>query len=657
MALRRRIGMICALLVCAFAHAATAEAYVYWANLGSSFTGTTIGRVALNGVNTKTNSFIDGAAGPCGVAVNDTHVFWINSNNGDIGRANLDGSGIDPDFTTNAFGNGCGIAVDENYIYWAAGGSDEAIGRAEITGANPDPDWIDATGSTGTCGVAVNGTHVFWGQDNARIGRADLNGDNPDTDFIDVGGSPCGVAANATHLYWGGGNGVGRANLDGTLPEAQFIALSTYACGVALDATYVYFGVGGGGGTRVGRAGLDGSDPNSNFVTGVEGPCGVAVDARGPESPPPPPPPDEPPPPGPPPPPPPPPPPGFQPDCTNATTLLVSCQDPSGAPGVCSVAIGVYSSCQRPNQPPVTCTGIPKICRPTQPGVTTACGSFGTALPECNVSTREIPGLCQPQGLGTPSAPVCGAEMDPVTVCPPPSGNVIPACSFPTNVSTPTLPGSGRPRAVVAQARGRTVRVTIGCPRVNAVRGRCRGRVVVDSLRTSLLNALAAHARVTAGVYEWFVPEGRPYAVPFRTAAAAAATQALGGTQKPRRVDVEAVVRALGRDDRLTRAYADALRRSVNEYLVLADQRSPAAGSTRVAAAQVTRVTATSKRFRLRAGRRRATIRVRLTPAAVGRLVRDAGRRPRVPVRVLVVFDAEPQPVVRFVDVALRVRR
>ena len=169
-----------------------------------------------------------------------------------------------------------------------------------------------------------------------------------------------------------------------------------------------------------------------------------------------------------------------------------------------------------------------------------------------------------------------------------------------------------------------------------------------------MLNALDAHAQGTAGVYGSACPTARRTRPRSATAARIVATQALSGTRLPAPVDVEAVVRGLGRDDRLTRAYAEhLLRRSTSTVpWRCSGCRRPA----RRGPAQNTRSRATVKRFSLRAGRRRATLGITFSQAALRRLRRDAGSRRRPGARARRV-RREPMPVVRFVDLALRIRR
>ena len=62
--------------------------------LGQLLRSGTIGRANLDGTGVD-QSFITGADGPHGVAVDGQHIYWANSP-GAIGRANLDGTGVDP---------------------------------------------------------------------------------------------------------------------------------------------------------------------------------------------------------------------------------------------------------------------------------------------------------------------------------------------------------------------------------------------------------------------------------------------------------------------------------------------------------------------------------------------------------------------------------
>jgi hypothetical protein len=209
------------------------DQHLYWAN-GTGLGTSTIGRSNLDGSNVQ-QDFITGADDPCGVAVDDQHVYWANFGNGTIGRANLDGSGVDQSFVTGAQ-DPCGIAVSDTSIYWTNGGV--AIGRAAIDGSNPNPNLI--TGINDTCApMAVNSAHIYFGASLNSIGRANLDGSGLDPNFVQTGTNNglCGVGVDDEHVYWGNSNsgGVGRSNLDGSNPDPGFIAAGSDTCSVAAD--------------------------------------------------------------------------------------------------------------------------------------------------------------------------------------------------------------------------------------------------------------------------------------------------------------------------------------------------------------------------------------------------------------------------------------
>ncbi|MDP9189159.1 MAG: hypothetical protein M3O25_07915, partial [Actinomycetota bacterium] len=104
--------------------------YIYWSQ-GDATTGS-IGRARLDGSGANPN-FIPHGAGvdaPFGVAVTPAAVFWANGSN-TIGRANLDGTGPVSNFITSA-GTLCGLAADQTYLYWLRPGAGQ-IGRATLS--------------------------------------------------------------------------------------------------------------------------------------------------------------------------------------------------------------------------------------------------------------------------------------------------------------------------------------------------------------------------------------------------------------------------------------------------------------------------------------------------------------------------------------------
>jgi hypothetical protein len=447
------------------------------------------------------------------------------------------------------------------------------------------------------------------------------------------------------------------------VPDPSFIP-NVDACAVAVDDSHIYWAdYGGASGGSIGRANLDGTGVDEDFIETAGGTCGVAVDGLSITQPP-----------GPTPPAPPPSCPYGNPDCasicTNPTTLLVTCADFTASAGFCRAGdawalIGnIPPQCAHPVTPPTVCrneSGRGVVCYGTtqgrRPGVG-SCEIFGTTLPECNVPRREVPLGCQ--GIAQGVAPAVCGPLGSATLCPPPGGFTIGGCNFRFNVSPSSLPTATGAAAGAAQRRrrGAKLAVTIGCPAALAdpKSKRCRGTIAVAGLRTSLLNTLAKQANYSASIYRFLIPDLAGFAEPFERSASAIAKQALGGRKLPKAVKPAAVIAALGRSDPQTTSFALSLQRAVAEYRRIAG-RGNSRRSKRATATQSARRTATLKRFRLRSGRRRARIRVGLSTASVRRLRRGAAKRGPVPIRVIVSYKAEPRPVVRFADLALRVTR
>jgi hypothetical protein len=169
------------------------------------------------------------------------------------------------------------------FVYWGAqgfgGGPDAGIGRANLDGANPAPQFIN---TPTPCGIAVNSTHIYWASRGGNmIRRANLDG----TGVVDIApaSQPCGVAVDDNFVYWanfngGAGTTIGRANLDGAGPVQNYITGADDPCGVAVDSTYVYWANTSPG--TIGRAPkANPAAADQNFITGGTNTCGVAVNA------------------------------------------------------------------------------------------------------------------------------------------------------------------------------------------------------------------------------------------------------------------------------------------------------------------------------------------------------------------------------------------
>jgi len=253
--------------------------FVYWAN--STDPGS-IGRAKINGTGAN-NNLITGLNQPSAVAVDSKFLYWAEGGTNRIGRANLDGSNPNPNFITTGVTNPLGLAVTASSgIYWVNRIGGDTVGHADIDGGNPVGTFF-STGSIDVCGLAADQSFVYWlnTSGSLRIGRAALSGAGPDPDFIIVSGAGCGVAVDSSFLYWdAGGSSVGRAPVGGGASNDAFVpAAATDVCGVAVNSQYIFWGnlVGAPGANFVGRANINGNAPNPKLVPGAGQPCGLAA--------------------------------------------------------------------------------------------------------------------------------------------------------------------------------------------------------------------------------------------------------------------------------------------------------------------------------------------------------------------------------------------
>jgi hypothetical protein len=169
-------------------------------------------------------------------------------------------------------------------IYWSNQGSN-SIGRASITGANPNQSFV--TGASLPGQVAVNAEHIYWANQSGTVGRANRNGSAPNESFVSTGISanegPLGVAVTQHSLYWSTGvmadfNQIGRSTLAGLGANPTFVPFVT-AVQLASDANYLYFATGS---NTIGRVHLDGSGLNFLWITLPAGTYtqGVAVNDK-----------------------------------------------------------------------------------------------------------------------------------------------------------------------------------------------------------------------------------------------------------------------------------------------------------------------------------------------------------------------------------------
>jgi hypothetical protein len=199
--------------------------HVYWTNTGCLGEGEkpldeggTIGRATIEGGGVE-SEFIKGASNPQGIAINATHVFWVNrgqfSSTRTIARATLEGKEVEqgffePKLTRVPYG----VALSTTHIYVTMmQGNAETEGayvvRLPIEGGAQESFFVPGKLRS----LAVDASNVYWVvQSNETIGRipiADFPKSGPceavvtcDLEFTTAAGALNGLAANSEHLYW-----------------------------------------------------------------------------------------------------------------------------------------------------------------------------------------------------------------------------------------------------------------------------------------------------------------------------------------------------------------------------------------------------------------------------------------------------------------------
>jgi hypothetical protein len=193
--------------------ASAANGWLYWTFNNQDTSG--VGRTPIVGgqqYSAIQSTFGEPNPQTCGVAVDDTYVYFANRRTYSIGRAELAGFGtaqqvIDGEFVKLPVGaQPCGVAVDADHLYWgtydiASGTGGSAIGRAKKDGTDVSyPEW---GGGTHVTGVAVDDQFVYWsytgtGAPHAGgIGRGTKTGGGTDASFVSGLNAPWGIAADA----------------------------------------------------------------------------------------------------------------------------------------------------------------------------------------------------------------------------------------------------------------------------------------------------------------------------------------------------------------------------------------------------------------------------------------------------------------------------
>jgi hypothetical protein len=177
--------------------------YIYWSNYQG------IGRAPISG-GTPDETWLPIGPGVAGVAVDSQSIYWVDLPTNEIGRANLNGSSPTLLINLNLFPGShanYGLAVDGSYIYWSEqSGPSGVVGRAlKADGSGVNQSFVSEPTEPGaaSAGLAVDGAHVYWisfsGTASALgIGRANIDGSSPTPNFLTGAwtGTPFGIAVD-----------------------------------------------------------------------------------------------------------------------------------------------------------------------------------------------------------------------------------------------------------------------------------------------------------------------------------------------------------------------------------------------------------------------------------------------------------------------------
>ena len=199
-----------------------AGGYIYWTSNNQDTSE--VGRTPIvGGQQFQSITSVFGQANPhtCGVAVDDKYVYWANRTTNGIGRAELanfstssqvvEGDWLPLPDPSGVVSNPCGVAVDDTYVYWginafASGGVYEqagtSIGRAKKSDKSGATNSFLGGGNRVT-GLTIAGDFLYWSnaadyiEGHGSIGRGSVSGSGWQGDFVSGLNDPFGVAVDS----------------------------------------------------------------------------------------------------------------------------------------------------------------------------------------------------------------------------------------------------------------------------------------------------------------------------------------------------------------------------------------------------------------------------------------------------------------------------
>jgi len=203
--------------------------HVYWVDRDHG----TVNEAPLSGGPVTT--LASGQKGPWDVAVNGTHVYWVDYYGGTVNEVPVGGGNVTT-LATGQAGPGA-VAVNGAHVYWvnSRGGTVEEVpvGGGRVTTL--------ASGDYYPNAVAVDGKNVFWTTDSGKVKKVSVGGGTVTTLATDDG--PTSVAVYGSHVYWADywGDSIKEVPVGGG--KVTILASSQPGpLALAVDSAYVYWG-------------------------------------------------------------------------------------------------------------------------------------------------------------------------------------------------------------------------------------------------------------------------------------------------------------------------------------------------------------------------------------------------------------------------------
>lgn len=207
------------------------ETHLYWIDQGKVFGQSALRRASKAGFATET--LAAGLGGPWPLALDASYVYW----GGDYGtdRMPLDGGATEHLSKSASY---VGMALDADHAYWAnyhsagrflkSGGGDESLATLAPDGPNDVASWC----------AAVDDTSLYWAVYIGSVWSVPKTGGTPKRLTQNAEPNRC-LVADGDYLYVATDQGIHRVRKDGSSDEV--ISMEPGA-EVAVDATSVYWG-------------------------------------------------------------------------------------------------------------------------------------------------------------------------------------------------------------------------------------------------------------------------------------------------------------------------------------------------------------------------------------------------------------------------------